>query len=58
MQHTDNPPEVVAAAITACPLGRMGQPEEIAAVVVFLASDHASFVNGATINVSGGSIMY
>jgi len=58
MQHIDNPPEVVAAGITACPLGRMGQPEEIAAVVVFLASDHASFVNGATINVSGGSIMY
>jgi NAD(P)-dependent dehydrogenase (short-subunit alcohol dehydrogenase family) len=58
MQHIDNPPEMVAAGIAACPLGRMGQPEEVAAVVVFLASTHASFVNGATINVSGGSIMY
>jgi len=58
MQHTDNPAEVVAAGITACPLGRMGRPEEVAAVAVFLASNHASFVNGATINVSGGSIMY
>jgi NAD(P)-dependent dehydrogenase (short-subunit alcohol dehydrogenase family) len=58
MQHVDNPPEVVDAAIAACPLRRMGQPEELAAVVVFLASRHASFVNGATINVSGGSIMY
>jgi NAD(P)-dependent dehydrogenase (short-subunit alcohol dehydrogenase family) len=58
MQHIDNPPEIVAAGIAACPLGRMGQPEEVAAVVVFLASTHASFVNGATINVSGGSIMY
>jgi len=58
MQHIDNPPEIVAAGVAACPLGRMGQPEEVAAVVVFLASTHASFVNGATINVSGGSIMY
>lgn len=58
MQHIDNPPEIVAAGIEACPLGRMGKPEELAAVVVFLASQHASFVNGATINVSGGSIMY
>ena len=58
MQLIDNPPEVVEAGITACPLGRMGRPEEVAAVVLFLASTHASFVNGATINVSGGSIMY
>jgi NAD(P)-dependent dehydrogenase (short-subunit alcohol dehydrogenase family) len=58
MQHRDNTAEMVAAGISGCPLGRMGQPEEIAKVVLFLASDHASFVNGATINVSGGSITY
>ncbi|CAN5613263.1 glucose 1-dehydrogenase [soil metagenome] len=58
MQHVDNPPEVVEAAIAACPLRRMGTPAEVAAVVVFLASSHASFVNGATITVSGGSVMY
>jgi len=58
MQHTDTPPEIVAAGTERCPLGRIGQPEELAAVVVFLASDHASFINGATINVSGGSVMY
>ena len=58
MQRDDNPPEVIAAGVAACPLGRMGRPEEVAAVVVFLASAHASFVNGATVNVSGGSIMY
>jgi 3-oxoacyl-[acyl-carrier protein] reductase len=39
------------------PLGRIGQPEEVANVVVFLASDEASFVTGATIEVSGGSSM-
>jgi NAD(P)-dependent dehydrogenase (short-subunit alcohol dehydrogenase family) len=58
MQHEGQPPESVAAATQSCPLGRMGQPEELAAVVVFLASQHASFINGATINVSGGAIMY
>jgi NAD(P)-dependent dehydrogenase (short-subunit alcohol dehydrogenase family) len=36
----------------------MGQPSELAAVAVFLASTNASFVHGATINVSGGSVLY
>ena len=58
MQHVDNLPEVVAAGIEACPLGRMGRPEEIAAAVAFLASEHASFVSGATINASGALFMY
>ncbi len=39
------------------PLGRMGQPEEIANVVSFLASDEASFMTGAVVEVSGGSSM-
>ena len=36
------------------PLGRIGEPEEVAKVAVFLASDDASFVNGAEIFVDGG----
>lgn len=36
------------------PLGRMGRPEEVANVVTFLASDEASFMTGAAIEVSGG----
>jgi 3-oxoacyl-[acyl-carrier protein] reductase len=36
------------------PLGRPGKPDEIAAVYAFLASEEASYVNGAVIEVSGG----
>jgi len=39
------------------PLGRIGQPEEIARVILFLASDVASYTTGATIDVSGGMLM-
>ena len=39
------------------PLGRMGTPEEVAGAVVYLASDEAAFVTGATIHVNGGMSM-
>jgi 3-oxoacyl-[acyl-carrier protein] reductase len=40
------------------PVGRFGQPEEVAKVVTFLASDDATYVNGQTIMVDGGMVMY
>jgi NAD(P)-dependent dehydrogenase (short-subunit alcohol dehydrogenase family) len=40
------------------PLGYLAAPADLAGIVVFLASDHARYVTGATINVSGGWLMY
>lgn len=39
------------------PLRRIGEPEDVAYLVVFLASDLASFITGATIDINGGSLM-
>ncbi len=51
----DTIPEKVLAEMTQeVPLKRLGKPEEIASVYAFLASDDASYVNGAVIEVSGG----
>ena len=36
------------------PAGRFGQPEEVAALVAFLASDEAAYITGEVININGG----
>ncbi len=50
--------EALDAFISQIPLGRVADPAELAAVAVFLVSDHASYISGATINVSGAQLMY
>ena len=48
------PDKVLQTITERVPLGRLGKPEEIANTYAFLASDEASFINGAVIEVSGG----
>jgi 3-oxoacyl-[acyl-carrier protein] reductase len=55
---TDALPEGQRAALAGrIPLGRLGQPADIAAAVVYLASDEAGWVTGATLHVNGGMAM-
>jgi len=58
MLMDDLSPETLASLTAATPLGRVGRPDEIAGAAVFLASDHGSYISGATLNISGGFLMY
>jgi 3-oxoacyl-[acyl-carrier protein] reductase len=52
---TDSLPEAQREAILAqTPLGRLGQPQDIATAVLFLATREADFITGETLNVNGG----
>jgi 3-oxoacyl-[acyl-carrier protein] reductase len=51
------PAKVKAQLIAGMPAGRMGRPEEVASVYLFLASDLASFINGAVVGVDGGLML-
>lgn len=50
------PPEALRQLVTLHPIGRLGQPEEVANVVVWLSSDEASFVMGSPILVDGAYV--
>jgi len=47
-----------ARLLSTIPLGRLGSPDEIAASVIYLASDEAAYVTGVTLHVNGGMAMY
>lgn len=51
------PEEILKTIVAKIPVGRLGEPEEIARTVVFLAADDAGFITGSTLNVNGGQLM-
>ena len=54
LDSTPDPAATRAQVEALHPRGRMGHPAEVAAAVVFLVSDAASFINGAALPVDGG----
>jgi 3-oxoacyl-[acyl-carrier protein] reductase len=48
--------EMIRGVVAGTPMGRLGQPEEIASVIRFLLSDESSFMTGHTLSVSGGRV--
>ncbi len=48
------PENVIKAMEEKVPLGRLGNPEEIASAYLFLASDEAAYINGSMLSVDGG----
>ena len=51
------PPDVLKTIVAQIPAGRIGQPQDIAAIVSFLVSDAAGFITGSTITANGGHYM-
>ena len=58
MLRDDLSAAVLQGLVDQVPLGRLASPEEVAPAVVFLASEHAAYITGVTLNISGGWLMY
>jgi meso-butanediol dehydrogenase/(S,S)-butanediol dehydrogenase/diacetyl reductase len=56
MQEAEYTPEMLRAFEAKIPLGRLGRPEDVAALFAFLASDEALFITGQTFVIDGGEI--
>jgi NAD(P)-dependent dehydrogenase (short-subunit alcohol dehydrogenase family) len=57
LDRAEDPAALAAEYAAVAPLNRMGQPEEIANCILFLASQEASFVTGAALIADGGTVI-
>jgi NAD(P)-dependent dehydrogenase (short-subunit alcohol dehydrogenase family) len=57
LAQSDNPDALYASFVKSHPIGRLGRPEEIAAICLYLASDESAFATGAEFRVDGGSTL-
>jgi 3-oxoacyl-[acyl-carrier protein] reductase len=51
------PEKILEGLAAKTPLGRMGEPEDVANLYCWLASDEASFIHGAAISIDGGMVL-
>jgi NAD(P)-dependent dehydrogenase (short-subunit alcohol dehydrogenase family) len=58
MMTTNQTDEQLESFLQMVPIGRLATPKEVAGAVVFLASEQGRYVTGATLNISGGQLMY
>lgn len=54
IDSAEDPAEILRSVEGYSPLNRMGQPEEIAAAILYLASEQAGFVTGSALSIDGG----
>ena len=57
LAQSDDPQALLASFIASHPIGRLGTPDEIAAVAIYLASDESGFTTGAEFRIDGGSTL-
>ncbi|HJO76359.1 MAG TPA: SDR family oxidoreductase [Pelagibacteraceae bacterium] len=50
-------PAILKGIVSQIPVGRLGEPREVASLVSYLAGDQASFITGATFSINGGQYL-
>jgi len=55
---TSVPDDILAKIVASIPVGRLGQPDEVAALITFIASDAAAYMTGSNVSMNGGQHMY